>query len=306
MPKNAHAAATHEVLEARIRAMLPPIYQQSFRDIAPLSMGSASLKFGSDGRVAWAEMWGSFCDLAMAGGPPHRGTLLEPARAEEVAQQPDLYAGVAAEICRGLHLVTGLHAYPAASPGWVSVDCPSATMSAWLVRAITMENISARAGGLVLHLPAGPAFRVEKEIKNVITSVAKTTHYWLEHISQEQQDGIGDLLRTMQSETPLIEPGYAATLSPGDQELLGDRLATLILESIGLRSSLRRCGRWLGLGCDDVGVAISMMRLLIVCNVLARREGTVVFVPVNPLLDPQGATTATLVATAYRMAREVK
>jgi len=30
-------------------------------------------------------------------------------------------------------------------------------------------------------LPAGPAFRLDKEIKNVITVVAKTHHYWTEH-----------------------------------------------------------------------------------------------------------------------------
>jgi hypothetical protein len=33
----------------------------------------------------------------------------------------------------------------------------------------------------VLLLPAGPAFQLEKEIKNVITVLAKTFHYWTEH-----------------------------------------------------------------------------------------------------------------------------
>jgi len=34
-----------------------------------------------------------------------------------------------------------------------------------------------------LYLPAGPQFRIEREIKNVITVLAKTHHYWQEHIA---------------------------------------------------------------------------------------------------------------------------
>jgi sirohydrochlorin cobaltochelatase len=36
-----------------------------------------------------------------------------------------------------------------------------------------------------LLLPAGPQFRLEAEIKNVVTAVAKTYHYWKEHMSYE-------------------------------------------------------------------------------------------------------------------------
>jgi hypothetical protein len=35
-----------------------------------------------------------------------------------------------------------------------------------------------------------------------------------------------------------------------------------------------------------------MMRALVASNVLARREGTVLFVPVNPTLDPVGDVVA--------------
>jgi sirohydrochlorin cobaltochelatase len=34
-----------------------------------------------------------------------------------------------------------------------------------------------------LYYPAAPYFRLEKEIKNVITVIAKTNHYWQEHIA---------------------------------------------------------------------------------------------------------------------------
>jgi hypothetical protein len=38
----------------------------------------------------------------------------------------------------------------------------------------------------VPYFPAGPNFRLEKEIKNVITVVAKTTHHWKAHIAGRQ------------------------------------------------------------------------------------------------------------------------
>jgi sirohydrochlorin cobaltochelatase len=33
----------------------------------------------------------------------------------------------------------------------------------------------------VLYLPAGCGFTLDGEIKNVVTAVAKTHHYWIEH-----------------------------------------------------------------------------------------------------------------------------
>ena len=67
-------------------------------------------------------------------------------------------------------------------PGWVLSSCLSEAMTGWLLRAIVMENVAARAEGMALDLPAAPHFRLEKEIKNVVTVIAKTSHYWLEHM----------------------------------------------------------------------------------------------------------------------------
>jgi sirohydrochlorin cobaltochelatase len=39
--------------------------------------------------------------------------------------------------------------------------------------------------GNPLLLPAGPDFRLKYEIKNVITAVAKTHHYWTEHMTEQ-------------------------------------------------------------------------------------------------------------------------
>src|ERR1700761_6528514 len=156
----------YNLLEARLKTLLPAKYQESYEDVQPVSMGSAGLKYRKDGRVAWNEIWGSFCDLAMAGGPPHRGTLLEPATKADIDLNQASYEQVMEELCRGVEMVTGLAAEPSRIPGWLDVDCPSTSMAGWLARAITMENVSAHVDGMVLHLPVGPRFRLEKEIKN--------------------------------------------------------------------------------------------------------------------------------------------
>lgn len=168
-------------LERKIDDLLPPAYQGRFQEVSGKSMGSRGLLMGADGQVAWDEMWTSFCDLAMAGGPSHRGTLLEAVTAEAARADWETYRRVVAEIERGIRLVTGLPVVESAVPGWVGVRCDTEAMAIWMLRAILVENVFARREGEVLYLPAGPAFRLEKEIKNVVTSVAKTHHYWSSH-----------------------------------------------------------------------------------------------------------------------------
>jgi len=160
--------------------MLPPRYRNG-KAVSAAPMGSAPIRYDDDGQVAWDRMWTDFCDLALAGGPPHRDVALEPVDPREAALDPDAYARVAAEIERGLRLVTGLSTVRGAQPGWVGLVCDDDAMALWLLRAIEVENVSVRRDGAVLWLPAGPAFRLDKEIKNVVTAVAKTHHYWLEH-----------------------------------------------------------------------------------------------------------------------------
>src|SRR5689334_18722508 len=97
----------HEVLEElerRFRTLLPEEYRDRYEDMQPLPMGSAGVRYGADGLIAWDQMWGSFCDLAMAGGPPHKGTLLEPARTSEIESDRAAYAAAVREICRGLSM----------------------------------------------------------------------------------------------------------------------------------------------------------------------------------------------------------
>ncbi len=172
----------HLPLSPAARDLLPPQYRNG-KAASAAPMGSASLLYGEDGQVAWDQMWTAFCDLALAGGAPHRGDLLEPVTPDEARADPDAYERVAAEIERGLCLVTGLPTVRGKSLGWVGLRCEDEEMALWMLRAIVVENVSVRREGAVLYFPAGPAFRLEGEIKNVVTAVAKTYHYWTEHIS---------------------------------------------------------------------------------------------------------------------------
>lgn len=170
------------VPQERTRNLLPPRYQNG-KSVSAAPMGAAPLQYADDGQVAWYEMWTGFCDLALAGGPAHRASLLEPVTPEEVKAAQDAYERVVAEIERGFHLVTGLPTVRSEKLGWVGLKCADEEMALWLLRAIVVENVCVRREESVLFLPAGPDFRLEQEIKNVITVVAKTHHYWTEHVS---------------------------------------------------------------------------------------------------------------------------
>lgn len=290
-------------LEVRINALLPEAYQDCYDEVQPTSMGSAGLRFDAEGKVAWNQMWGSFCDLAMAGGPPHKGTLLEPASASDIDAQPRRYRAVVDEICRGITMVTDLSAERSPNPGWVRVECLGEGMAQWLLRAIVMENVSARADGEALDVPAGPHFRVEKEIKNVVTVMAKTCHYWMEHTSYGQRRAIAHLLEAVNRKTPLVEPpaSSAGPRRDGQHEAF-TRMAEAIRLETGLGASNLRYAGWIGVECPSVRAAIWMMRTMVVSNVLSRREGTVLFVPIDPVHDPGGDRVVNILARTRRLA----
>jgi sirohydrochlorin cobaltochelatase len=161
-------------------------------------MAPAPMRYTDDGQVDWGNMWDSFCALALDGGPPHRGTVLQ-ADERSDAESP-AYQEVLAEITRGVAEVCGLQAL-AAEPGWLAVRCDSAAMARWLSEAIVAENVAARHEGATLLLPAGQHFRLKGEIKNVVTAIAKTSHYWRDHLpaaakgALEAQDRLNGLWR---------------------------------------------------------------------------------------------------------------
>jgi sirohydrochlorin cobaltochelatase len=260
-------------LDARLRILLPEQYQESYESVQPVSMGSAGLKFAPDGTVAWDEMWQTFCDLAMAGGPPHKGALLGPGDASAISANQPAYDAAVDEICRGIWMAADLPAQADSHAGWVRVQCHNATMADWLMRAIVMENVAARSSGIMLYLPAAPHFRIDKEIKNVITVIAKTAHYWMGHMSRSQKMLIADLFQAMTMESPLIEPAIDGWAS------------------------------WRGVECASESAAVWMMRALAAFNIVARRERTRLLLPINEEQDPGGVIVAAATARVQQLAQ---
>lgn len=163
--------------------ILPPQYQDPGAKVSAAPMGAAALQYDERGEVAWDEMWTGFCELALAGGAPHRGTLLEPVHEDAIAADPERYEWVLNQLERGIAQVTKLPVRRSPVPGWIGLECLDDDMALWLLRAIVVENVTVRREDNLLWFPAGPQFRLEREIKNVVTVVAKTTHYWQQHIT---------------------------------------------------------------------------------------------------------------------------
>lgn len=148
------------------------------------SMSSADFVYKDDGTPDWSVMWTGFCELALYGGPPHRGedTALGLVTEGEATSGFDAVR----EIRRGIYETTGLFAEPAGEPGWLAVTCHSRKMAAWLAASIILENVEAKFEDEVLYVPAHPSFTLKNQVKSVITVVAKTNHYWQAHIAAQQ------------------------------------------------------------------------------------------------------------------------
>lgn len=168
-------------------SILPPRYQDQSRTVSAAPMKAVELAYDDQGDVAWGEMWEGFCELAIAGGAPHRGTLLEPVHEAAILANPEQQERVLTEIERGLRQVTTLEVERSRVPGWIGLVCTDEEMAIWMLRAIVVENVSVRREENVLWFPAGPDFQIDKEIRNVITVAAKTNHYWQEHLAGIQK-----------------------------------------------------------------------------------------------------------------------
>lgn len=286
-------------LDARLAVLLPPLYRERYQDMRPVPMRSAPWVYDADGRVAWDRMWNGFCDLAMAGGPPHKGRWLGPGTPEAIAAAPERHDAVVEEIRRGVALATGLDARPADTPGWVPVACYGEAMAEWMTRAVVMENVAARRGRVHLQLPAAPDFRVEKEVRNVITVVAKTSHYWVDHMPPNQQAAIRALFHELSLEGPVVPAAFDDAVSGEASRALAAAIAT----ATGLAATPSPTPGWVGVPWPTVDAAVWMMRALVAHNVLARREETTLLVPAHAAVDPGGALVAARVARVHALAR---
>lgn len=170
-------------IDRRFSPIVPVVPSPAVWGTLAPAMGRAPFVYDTTGRPHWAGMWESFCELALFGGPSHRGpgSALRVNEGTTPRRKPRRGAfDAVAEIRRGIEETTGLPTAPA-EPGWLAVRCESARMAAWLCATIILENVDARAEGETLLIPASDAYRLEDEVKSVITVVAKTHHYWLAH-----------------------------------------------------------------------------------------------------------------------------
>ncbi|WP_020475081.1 hypothetical protein [Zavarzinella formosa] len=266
------------MIDSRINALLPPVYRGCYSRVSPYSMSSTKLKYGPDGRVAWDDIWTTFCDLALAGGPPHRGKLLEFVTAKAIADDPARHHEVVEEIIRAIQLTTGLTA-AGDSTGCVAVTCQTEAMAVWLQFAVVAENVSCRRKGCFLLLPAGPEFRVEKEIKNVTVALAKACHYWEGHISEDQQTTAGTFA-VWEPATP-----SEAAESPVEYQTSVQMVSSGIGEATGLPVETRSTG-WVEIDADGSDAAVWMLRAIVACGVLTRREDGRLCLPVGYPADP--------------------
>jgi sirohydrochlorin cobaltochelatase len=181
------------------------------------------------------------------------------------------------------------------APGWVGVRCESQQEAAWLQFAITAENVSARRRKAVLQLPAGPDFRVEKEIKNVVVALAKASHYWDGHLSAAQQSLAGD-----DDWEPATKAEAAA--APAEYETAVGEVERVV-RAAGLPTSPRRYVGWVGAEMLGEEEAAWMLRAVLVERVLARREETTLYLPVGAT---RGASQAVRVVQVFRHAWDLR
>ena len=136
-----------------------------------------------------------FGELALSGGPPLRGSLLEPVSPKEALSDLDRYGDVLQELASGITTETGLFVVMSRTPGWIGVQCDSEEMAIWVLRGMIAENVIVRREGSVLYLPASPKYTLESEIKDVVTAYTKVFHYWNEHIAPLDEEHDHDVHR---------------------------------------------------------------------------------------------------------------
>ena len=118
-------------------------------------------------------------------------------------------------------------------------------------------------------LPPSPHFRLVKEIKNVVTVIAKGCHYWQDHMLWTQQLAIGRLFNELAGR---VAPRGSGPLARGARGRHAREsvahLAETIRRDTGLPPSTHGYRGWLGVDCPTVRAAVWMMRLMLASNIL--------------------------------------
>ncbi len=143
-------------------------------------MASAPFVYNDKGEVMWNQMWDNFCVLAKEGGPPHRDTLLKGKGIDKTKIATPEYEYIIDQTMRGLSMVTHYTAQFREN-GCIEMWLKSPNQAKWFADIINSENVECKIKGRSIFLPLNYDFTLEKEIKNVVTVVAKAEHYWKNH-----------------------------------------------------------------------------------------------------------------------------
>ncbi len=91
----------------------------------------------------------------------------------------------------------------------------------------------------------------------------------------------------------MLQPAWEAGAEVADAR---ECIARSLEDATGLRTTKHRYANWIGLDCSSVSSAITTLRRIVASNILCRREGTAILLPLNPIADPHGARLAHSVA----------
>lgn len=142
-------------------------------------MSSAPFVYDNDGKVAWNKMWDSYCDLAIEGGPPHRNDRLI-SKGTSNNFNSENYKNAVKEIERAFSLLIPFK-YKTANNGYIEIALGNHNIADWYANIINSENVECQVKENKIFLPINDDFTLEKEIKNIVTVVAKAFHYWSLH-----------------------------------------------------------------------------------------------------------------------------
>ena len=291
---------TLEALEVRLRVLLPEEYQDSYETCEPKPMGSAGLKYGADGQVAWDEMWGASaiwrwpagrrtrarCSSRLARGDRRASRSLRRGRRRDLPRHHDGDRSPRASV---------------ADPGWVRVTCFSDAMAGVAAaRHRDGERVGARAAARPSICRPRPASGSKRRSRTSSPSSPRPATTGSGHMPREQQRAIADLFAA--------HGGGVATHRSGRRREDGARasapegLSRAIERETGWKAAHHQYRGWLGVECSTVKAAIWMMRMMVASNVLSRREGTVLFLPVNDVSDAGGEIVTRLLTRVHRFA----
>jgi hypothetical protein len=155
-------------------------------------------------------------------------------------------------------------------------------MAAWLLRAVIAENVFVRRKQDTLQVPAGPQFRLAREIKNVVVALAKTCHYWIGHLSPAEQANAGGLLLSAEASAEVLEPSSrpVCLASVEQYRSLAHKMGHAIEQTTGLPVAPNPILGWVGVQFPDEVTAAWFVRATIAENILARRESEILYLPV--------------------------